>query len=84
MRLRRLIGFNLLAAVVLAAVGYYLGWWLGHQINPKSLDYFGDTGQNDVALFLAYLLGVVGFLGGLGFLNYPVARMAGRPASVDH
>ncbi len=84
MSLRRLFGFNLLFAVVLGAAGYYLGWWLGHQINPKSLDYFGDTGQNDVALFLAYLLGVIGFLGGLGFLNYPLARMTGRPASLGH
>ena len=84
MRLRRLIGFNLLLAVVLAAAGYYLGWWLGHQIDAKSLDYFGDTNQNDVALFLAYLLGVVGFLAGLGFLNYPFARIAGRPANVHH
>ncbi len=80
MRLRRLVGFNLLAAVVLAAAGYYLGWWLGHQISGKSLDYVGDTGQNDIALFLAYLLGVIGFLAGLGFLNYPFARIAGRPA----
>jgi cytochrome c oxidase subunit I len=84
MRLRRLFGFNLLLAVVLAAAGYYLGWWLGHQITAKSLAYFGDTGQNDVALFLAYLLGVLGFLAGLGFLNYPFARIAGRPSSVDH
>jgi cytochrome c oxidase subunit I len=84
MSLRRLLGFNLLGAVVLAAVGYYFGWWLGHQITAPSLDYFGDTGQNDVALFLAYLLGVLGFLAGLGFLNYPLARMAGRPASHGH
>jgi len=84
MRLRRLLGFNLLLAVVLAAAGYYLGWWLGHQVNAKSLDYFGDTGQNDVALFLAYLLGVAGFLAGLGFFNYPFSRIAGRPATVDH
>ena len=79
---RRLIGFNLLSAVVLAAVGYYVGWWLGHQVNAPSLDYRGDTGQNDVALFLAYILGVAGFLAGLGFFNYPLSRMAGRPASV--
>ena len=46
---RRLLGFNLLSAVVLAAAGYYLGWWLGHQINATSLNYFSDTGQNDVA-----------------------------------
>ena len=84
MSLRRLVGFNLLSAVVLGAVGYYVGWWLGHQINAPSIDYFGDTSQNDVALFLAYVLGVVGFLGGLGFLNYPLARMAGRPASLGH
>ncbi len=82
MSLRRLFGFNLLFAIVLGAVGYYLGWWLGHQIDPKSLSYFEDTGQNDVALFLAYLLGVIGFLGGLGFLNYPLARMTGRPATL--
>jgi cytochrome c oxidase subunit 1 len=79
--LRRLIGFNLLSAIVLAAVGYYVGWWLGHQISGPSLDYIGDTSQNDVALFLAYTLGVVGFLGGLGLLNYPISRMAGHPAS---
>ena len=84
MRLKRLIGFNLLAAVALAAFGYYVGWWLGHQISAKSLDYFGDTDQNDVALFLAYLLGVIGFLAGLGFFEYPLARIAGRPSSVDH
>jgi cytochrome c oxidase subunit 1 len=82
MSLRRLFGFNLLFAIVLGAVGYYLGWWVGHQINTKSLGYFDNTGQNDVALFLAYLLGVIGFIGGLGFLNYPLARMAGRPASL--
>jgi cytochrome c oxidase subunit I len=80
--LRRLIGFNLLTAVVLAAVGYYVGWWLGHQVSGKSLDYFGDTGQNDIALFFAYILALLGFLGGLGFFNYPLARMAGRPSSV--
>ena len=45
-----------------------------------SLDYFGDTDQNDIALFLGYLFGVVGFLVGLGFLNYPLARMLGRPS----
>jgi cytochrome c oxidase subunit 1 len=80
--LRRLLGFNLLSAVVLGAVGYYAGWWLGHQISGPSLDYTGDTGQNDIALFLAYILALTGFLGGLGFLNYPLSRMAGRPSSV--
>ncbi len=80
--LRRLVGFNLLTAVILAAVGYYAGWWLGHQITAPSLAYFADTSQDDVALFLAYTLGVVGFLVGIGLLNYPVSRMLGRPSSI--
>jgi len=82
MRLRRLLGYNLLTAVVLGLVGFYVGWWLGHQFKGKSLDYFGDTGQNDIALFLAYLTGVVGFLVGLGFANYPLQRLLGKPPSL--
>ena len=34
---RRLIGFNLLTAVILAVGGYYLGWLLGHQIGGAEL-----------------------------------------------
>ena len=82
MRRPRLLGFNLLTAVVLGVAGYFLGWWLGHKVTAESLDYFSDTGQNDIALFVAYFTGVVGFLVGLGFANYPVQRMRGRPASL--
>jgi cytochrome c oxidase subunit 1 len=78
---RRLIGFNLLAGIVLGIVGFYFGWWLGHQIHAESLDFFDDTNQNDVALLLGYLFSVIGFLAGLGFLNYPLARMLGGPAT---
>ncbi len=79
---RRVIGFNLLAAVILAAVGYYLGWLLGHQIGGASYHYQSESGENDVALLLAYFGGVIGFLVGLGFANYPVERLLGRPASL--
>jgi cytochrome c oxidase subunit 1 len=82
MNVRRLFGFNLLSAVVLGVVGFYVGWWLGHQVTGKSIAYFSDTNQNDVALFVAYLVGVVGFLVGLGFANYPVQRMLGKPPSL--
>ena len=82
MNLRRLIGFNLLTAIVLAVVGFYVGWWLGHQITGPSIEYFGDTHQNDIALFVAYLVGVIGFLVGLGFANYPVQRLLGKPPSL--
>ena len=82
MNARRLLGYNLLSAVVLGIVGFYVGWWLGHQITGPSLAYFDDTGQNDIALFFAYLLGVVGFLVGLGFASYPIQRMLGKPPSL--
>ena len=82
MRLRRLIGFNLLTGVVLGVVGFYVGWWLGHQFKAPSLDYFSDTGQNDIALFLAYLTCILGFLVGLGFANYPLQRLLGKPPSL--
>jgi cytochrome c oxidase subunit I len=79
---RRLIGFNLLSAVILGVGGYYLGWFIGHQINGKSFEFQSAIDENDVALLLAYLFGVAGFLIGLGFANYPVSRLLGRPASL--
>ncbi len=80
---RRLIGFNLLSAVVLGVAGYYFGWWIGHVISDtKSFEFIEKTNENDVALLLAYLFGVIGFLVGLGFANYPVARLLGRPPSL--
>jgi cytochrome c oxidase subunit I len=79
---RRLLGFNLLTAVILGIGGYYLGWFIGHQISGKSFEFQSATDENDVALLLAYLLGVVGFLIGLGFANYPISRLLGRPASL--
>jgi cytochrome c oxidase subunit 1 len=82
MSVRRVLGFNLVTAVVLGVVGFYVGWWLGHLVKGPSLDYFGDTGQNDIALYFAYTTGVIAFLVGLGFANYPVQRMLGRPPSL--
>jgi len=79
---RKLIGFNLLTAIVLAVLGYYLGWLLGRQIGGPSYKYVASNGENDVALLLAYAGSVIGFLVGLGFANYPVGRMLGRPASL--
>jgi cytochrome c oxidase subunit 1 len=79
---RRLIGFNLLTAVILGVAGYYIGWFVGHQIKGASFEFIEDTNENDVALMLAYLGGVVGFLVGLGFANYPVSRLLGKPASL--
>jgi cytochrome c oxidase subunit 1 len=75
-------GINQQTAVVLGIVGYYVGWFAGHHVTGPSVDYFGDIDQNDVSVALGYLLGVVGFLVGLGFANYPFARLRGYPPSL--
>jgi cytochrome c oxidase subunit I len=79
---RRLLSFNLLAAIVLGVGGFLLGRWLGDRIDAPSLAYVANTDENDVSLVLGYLVGVVGFLLGLGFANYPVRRMLGHPPSL--
>ncbi len=79
--LRGLIGFNLLTGILLGIVGFYFGWWLGHRIHFTAYEFIADTGQNDIALLLGYLFFVVGFVAGLGFLKYPLARMLGREPS---
>jgi cytochrome c oxidase subunit 1 len=80
---QRLIGFNLLSGIVLGVAGYVIGNVLGHQIHAPSLDYYStEAGQNDIAILLGYLLGVIGFLVGLGFANYPIKRLLGHPPSL--
>jgi cytochrome c oxidase subunit 1 len=79
---RRLIGFNLLTGIVGAIIGYAIGSIVGHAIHAPSLDSFDDIGQNDIAIMLGYLFGVIGFLVGLGFANYPVKRMLGHPPTL--
>src|SRR6266568_2030904 len=77
------IGFNLLTAILLGIGGFFLGAWIGGQI-AVGHDYLLGTNQNDVGLFMGYLFGTLGWLAGLGFFNYPLARMAGRPPSLRH
>ncbi len=80
---RRLIDFNLLTAVVLGVVGWFIGYFIGTRINAPSLTYFSqEAGENDIAIMLGYLFGVTGFLAGLGFLNYPIKRMLGYPPTL--
>jgi cytochrome c oxidase subunit I len=79
---RRLVGFNLLTACLLGIGGWYVGWYSAHAVVGPSLDYFGDVDFNELSIVLAYLFGVLGFLVGLGFLNYPIARLRGYPPSL--
>ena len=80
---RRLLDFNLLTGIVLAIIGWIIGNAIGNSINGQSLVYFTKSaGQNDIAVLLGYLFGVVGFLIGLGFANYPIRRMLGHPPTL--
>jgi cytochrome c oxidase subunit 1 len=80
---RRLIGFNLLTGIVGAIVGWLIGDFIGNHIHAPSLDYYTtEAGQNDIGVLLGYLFGVIGFLVGLGFANYPVRRMLGHPPTL--
>ena len=80
---RRLLGFNMLTGIVGAIIGWLIGDWIGKRINtPSTVYYSTEAGQNDISVFLGYLLGVIGFLIGLGFANYPVRRMLGHPPTL--
>ena len=55
---------------------------IGTAIHAHSIDYFSETGENDIAILLGYFFGVVGFLVGLGFANYPLSRIMGHPPTL--
>jgi cytochrome c oxidase subunit 1 len=75
---RGLLGFNLLTAIVLGVGGFFFGAWIGGKM-AVGHDYLIGTDQNDVGIFMGFLFGTIGWLAGLGFFNYPLTRLAGRP-----
>jgi hypothetical protein len=64
---------NLLTGIVLAAVGYYVGVQVGNGL--------GFNDQLNTGVLLGYTFGTVMFLIGIGFANYPLARLFGWPIS---
>jgi cytochrome c oxidase subunit 1 len=81
---RRLVGFNLLTGIVGAIIGWVIGFdVVGPSIHAHSLAYYStEAGENDIGVLLGYLFGVLGFLIGLGFANYPIRRMLGHPPTL--
>ncbi|MCU1489899.1 MAG: Cytochrome-c oxidase, partial [Acidimicrobiaceae bacterium] len=71
------LGQHLGTALVLAVGGYALGHFIGNTI---AFDYsnVSGNGQDDTAVVLGLVLGVVGWLAGVGALNYPAAKLIGR------
>jgi cytochrome c oxidase subunit 1 len=82
-RFRGPIGFNLFTAIALGIGGFFLGAYLGGQI-AVGKNYLIGTDQNDVGVFMGFLFATIGWLAGLGFFNYPVSRVFGRPAAIPH
>jgi cytochrome c oxidase subunit 1 len=64
-------------ALIGAIAGYAIGHWLGNVI-ASGFAHVQASGENDVAIVLGLGFGVVGWLGGIGVLNYPAAKMIGR------
>ncbi len=80
---RRLIGFNLITGIIGAIIGYLIGQIIGNAIHATSITYYStEAGQSDIAILLGYFFGVLGFLAGLGFFNYPIRRMMGHPPTL--
>jgi cytochrome c oxidase subunit 1 len=76
--------YGLFWAVILGIVGYIVGHWLGIRLTVDVVAQSG-TDQNDVAIFLGMIVGILGWLGGLGFYSYPFQRMTCKPSSlVEH
>jgi cytochrome c oxidase subunit 1 len=80
-KLRRhgLLGQHLGTAIIGGFLGYILGHWLGNYI-ASGYPYIANSGQNSIAVLLALALMVLGWLIGIGALNYPFAKMLGREA----
>ncbi|HTX31498.1 MAG TPA: cbb3-type cytochrome c oxidase subunit I [Solirubrobacteraceae bacterium] len=78
------MGFNLLTGIILGVVGWFIGYSaIGLHLHGAGIAYYSsESGQNDIAIVLGYIFGVIGFLIGLGFANYPMRRLLGHPPSL--
>jgi cytochrome c oxidase subunit 1 len=72
-------------AIIGGFLGYILGHWLGNVIG-SNYPYIANSGQNSIADLLALMFMVLGWLLGIGALNYPLAKLVGKEASeeVEH
>jgi cytochrome c oxidase subunit 1 len=70
--------FGLPLALLLTVVGFLVGVWIG-DVAVGGRDYVTASDSNDAAILLGYGFAVAGFFIGLGFANFPVMRLLGRP-----
>ena len=75
------MGQHVGTALVCGVGGYALGHYLGNVI-ASGYTHVGTAAENDVAIVLALVLAVVGWLLGIGALNYPLGKLVGlEPAA---
>jgi cytochrome c oxidase subunit I len=77
------MGQHVGTALLLMVGGYALGRWAGDFITGSYAHPYLIF-QNDAAAFLALLFGILGWLIGIGALNYPVAKIFGREPAATH
>jgi cytochrome c oxidase subunit 1 len=71
----------MLTGLALGGGGWFLGGWIGGQI-AVGHPYLQGTDQNDAGIFMGFFFAVIGWLVGLGFANYPIGRLLGRPPTL--
>ncbi|MGD0376871.1 MAG: cbb3-type cytochrome c oxidase subunit I [Streptosporangiaceae bacterium] len=67
--------------IVGGVIGYLVGHWLGNFL-ASGYSQVQNSGQNDLAIVLGYVVGTVGWLAGLGVFNDLLRQMAGKPVPV--
>jgi cytochrome c oxidase subunit I len=79
---RQLGPFNMFTGIVLGIGGYFLGALVIGATISKGIEAQIGTDQNDLEFVMGMLFGLLGFLIGMGFLNYPLARLRGAAPSL--
>jgi cytochrome c oxidase subunit 1 len=79
---RQLGLYNVFTGIVLGIGGYFLGALVVGAAISKGIEAQTATDQNDMEFVLGMLFGLMGFLIGLGFLRYPLRRLAGAEPSL--
>jgi cytochrome c oxidase subunit 1 len=69
-------------AIIAGFLGYIFGHWFGNYLT-SGYDYVDTSGQNSTANLMALVFMVLGWLIGIGALNYPIAKVFGRAPEVE-
>ncbi len=71
--------WGILLGIVGAVIGFIIGAQIGNAVQPDD----GNSNGSNAALIIGYMGCTVGFLAGMGFFNYPIARLLGRPRPTE-